>query len=173
MFAELRTKDVLIFGCGNVLFGDDGFGPAVVEELEKTRVVPSHAHAEDVGTSIKALLVDIAFADRKPKCVIVVDAVDKPGHTAGEVFEITPDEIPSNKLADFSAHGFPSSNLLKELSERHGVAVRIVVAQVNHLPTEVSPGLSEPILRAVPAAARRVVEIAEAYGPHLQERSGV
>jgi coenzyme F420 hydrogenase subunit delta len=159
MFAELQTKDVLIFGCGNILFGDDGFGPAVIEELENTQAVPKYAHAEDVGTSIKALLVDIAFADRRPKCIIVVDAVDKPGRTAGEVFEITPDDIPANKLADFFAHGFPSSNLLKELNDRHGIAVRIVVAQVDRLPTKVSQGLSEPIRRAVPVAARRVLEI--------------
>ncbi len=165
MFAELQTKDVLIFGCGNILFGDDGFGPAVIAELEKKQAVPRHAHAEDVGTSIKALLIDIAYAERRPKCVVIVDAVDLPGHSAGEVFEITPDDIPANKLVDFSAHGFPSSNLLKELNDRHGVAVRIVAVQVDRLPTEVSQGLSEPVTRAVPQAARLALGIADRYRP--------
>lgn len=27
-------KSVLVLGCGNILFGDDGFGPAVVEHLQ-------------------------------------------------------------------------------------------------------------------------------------------
>ena len=30
------TKRILVMGAGNILFGDDGFGPAVVEELQKT-----------------------------------------------------------------------------------------------------------------------------------------
>jgi coenzyme F420 hydrogenase subunit delta len=32
---EYRDKPIIIFGCGNILFGDDGFGPAVAEELQQ------------------------------------------------------------------------------------------------------------------------------------------
>ena len=35
MYREIETKEVLILGCGNVLFGDDAFGPAVVERLRR------------------------------------------------------------------------------------------------------------------------------------------
>ena len=27
--------EVLVVGCGNVLFKDDGFGPATIDEIEK------------------------------------------------------------------------------------------------------------------------------------------
>ena len=30
---EMFEKRVLIFGCGSILWGDDGFGPAVIECL--------------------------------------------------------------------------------------------------------------------------------------------
>ncbi len=37
------NKEILILGCGNVLFGDDGFGPAVAEHLLKNFEIPSKA----------------------------------------------------------------------------------------------------------------------------------
>ena len=75
MFKEIETKRVLIFGCGNVLLGDDGFGPAVIERLERRGDLPGDAHAEDVGTSIRGILFDIALKDRRPEHIIVLDAV--------------------------------------------------------------------------------------------------
>ena len=50
---EMFNKRVLIFGCGNVLFGDDGFGPQVVEYLTQHYKLPSDVYALDVGTSIR------------------------------------------------------------------------------------------------------------------------
>ncbi|MDQ7778120.1 MAG: hydrogenase maturation protease [Planctomycetota bacterium] len=164
MFAELRTKDVIILGCGNILFGDDGFGPAVIERLEQAGPLPAHAFAEDVGTSVKQLLVDMAYGDPRPKCVIIVDAVDRPGHLPGDVFEIAPDEIPMNKLSDFSVHAFPSGNLLKQLKDQHGVDVVILACQVSPLPNEVHQGLSAPAQKAVEPAVRRILEIVARYG---------
>ena len=51
-------KSILIFGCGNTLWGDDGFGPAVIEHLHRHYQLP-----EDVivGTSIRDLLFDLVF----------------------------------------------------------------------------------------------------------------
>jgi len=37
---ECYQKSTLILGCGNTLFGDDGFGPAVIHFLEKHFKVP-------------------------------------------------------------------------------------------------------------------------------------
>lgn len=33
LLPEFCAKRTLILGCGNILFGDDGFGPAVIEYL--------------------------------------------------------------------------------------------------------------------------------------------
>ena len=157
MLEELATKRVLIFGCGNVLLGDDGFGPAVVEELCRRGGLPSDAHPEDVGTSIRGVLFDLALLERRPQWVIVIDTVDRAGRAPGEVFEIAVDEIPAEKIADYSFHQYPTTNLLKELEDECGVRVTIVAAQMASRPQEVALGLSPPMRAAVAAAAERVI----------------
>ena len=43
----------LIFGCGNTLMGDDGFGPAVVEKLNAGSRLPESVEAIDAMTGIR------------------------------------------------------------------------------------------------------------------------
>ncbi len=161
MFREIETKRVLIFGCGNVLLGDDGFGPAVIERLRQRRDLPIDAHAEDVGTSIRGILFDIALLDRRPEHIIVLDAADQPGRQPGEVYEISVDEIPERKIVDYSFHQFPTSNLLKEIQEQCGVRVTVVAAQTAAKLEEVGPGLSGPMRAAVELAAERVIGLVD------------
>ena len=158
MFKEIETKRVLIFGCGNVLLGDDGFGPAVIDRLRR-RALPDDAHAEDVGTSIRGILFDIALLERAPEHIIVLDSVDRHGRRPGEVFEISVDEIPERKMADYSFHQFPTTNLLKELQEGRGIRVTIVAAQTAARLERVGPGLSGPVEEAVGVAADRVMSL--------------
>ncbi|MGC9194366.1 MAG: hydrogenase maturation protease [Syntrophobacteraceae bacterium] len=143
-------KDVLIFGCGNSLLGDDGFGPAVIEYLTKNFELPSTVSAMDVGTGIRGILFDLMLVEKKPRKVIVIDAVDYPDRTAGEVFEIPVEGVPAKKVSDFSMHQFPTVNMLKELKDHAQLDVQIFVVQIESIPEEVRPGLSEPVRRAVP-----------------------
>ena len=130
MFREILTKRILVLGCGNVLMGDDGFGPAVVKKLQQQYDLPADVHVEDVGTSVRDVLFNITLLDQRPEHVIVLDAVDKPDRKDGEVFEISLDEIPAAKLTDYSFHQFPTSNLLKEIQEQAGLRVTIIAAQI-------------------------------------------
>jgi coenzyme F420 hydrogenase subunit delta len=159
MLSQDLEKSVLIFGCGNVLFGDDGFGPAVVQYLKEHYEVPAHVLVRDVGTSIREILFDLALSEKKPQKLIIVDAVDYPDRTPGEVFEISVDGIPAQKTSDFSLHQFPTVNILKELQEQTNIAVHIMVVQVAHLPSEVKPGLSQEVTRALPEACRRLLAL--------------
>ena len=109
-------KPILVFGCGNILFGDDGFGPCAVEFLKNNYSIPSDVEVLNAGCSIRNILFDITLSDKKPKKIIIVDAIDA-GRPPGEMFEIELEEIPENKLDDFSMHQLPTSNLLKELKE--------------------------------------------------------
>ena len=121
--------------------------------------LPDHAHAEDVGTSIRDLLFNITLLDRRPEHIIVIDAVDRPGREPGAVFEISVDDIPETKIVDYSFHQFPTTNLLKEIQDRCGVRVTIIAAQTAGKLEEVKPGLSGPVRAAVPRAAGRVMDI--------------
>lgn len=159
---DLFAKSVVIFGCGNILFGDDGFGPAVVKHLKEQYVLPDEVLALDVGTSIRDLLFDILLSEKKPKRLIIVDAVDRPGKEPGELFHLPVEEIPPQKTADFSLHQFPTVNMLQELKDQTGVEVTILAAQVQEVPEEVKPGLSKRIQWAVQEAAARLAAMVNA-----------
>ncbi len=154
----ISEKSVLIFGCGNIMFGDDGFGPAVIDYLKENYALPEEALAMDVGTSIRDLLFDILLDEPKPRKIIIVDAVDHPGRQPGEVFEIGVDDISPQKTADFSLHQFPTVNMLKELKDYTQVDIHILVAQVMEIPEEVRPGLSAQVKEAIPEVCERIMK---------------
>jgi coenzyme F420 hydrogenase subunit delta len=162
MLTETLEKSILILGCGNILFGDDGFGPAVIQHLKENYDLSDDVLVQDVGTGIREILFDLALSPKKPQKLIIVDAVDYPDRTPGEVFEISVDGIPAKKTSDFSLHQFPTVNILKELQEETDIAIRIIVAQVAHLPQEVHSGLSEEVTQALPEASRRILALLSA-----------
>jgi coenzyme F420 hydrogenase subunit delta len=153
-------KHVTVYGCGNILLGDDGFGPAVIEELQKKDDLPPTVLLEDVGTGIREYLFDFILApDTAPSQLIVLDAVDFEHRAAGEVFTITPDAIPAKKIHDFSLHQFPTVNLLQELAEHLGIAVHIIAAQIQYIPDEIQPGLTPTMQDAVKLAGSQVRQL--------------
>jgi len=158
MIGQLFDKSTLIFGCGNILFGDDGFGPAVVEHLQKNYVLPEDVLAMDMGTSIRDTLFNITLSEKKPKKIIIVDAADQPGRRPGEVFEIPMEAIPQKKTADFSLHQFPAVNMLQELQDYTQTDIVVLVAQTEHVPDEIQPGLSETMQGAIKEACERIME---------------
>ena len=157
MIRDLFKKPNLVFGCGNILFGDDGYGPAVVEYLKKHHLLPEDVLAMDVGTSIRDILFDLILSEKKPKKIIIVDAVDYPGRRPGEIFEIPVEGIPEKKTADFSLHQFPTVNILRELRDHTGIEITVLVAQTDTLPETIRPGLSKVMEDAVIETCERIL----------------
>jgi len=157
MISDLFKKRVVIFGCGNILLGDDGFGPAVIRLLNETDTLPQDVLALDMGTSIRDTLFDLTLSPKRPERLIIIDAVDFPDRKPGEVFEIPVEKIPEKKIADFSLHQFPTVNLLADLKEHCRLDITIIVAQIQKIPEEVRPGLSQPIQDAVLKACEHIM----------------
>ena len=109
----------------------------------------------NAGTSIRNILFDIVLAEEKPDKIIIIDAIDA-GRKPGEIFEIEIEDIPENKIDDFSMHQLPTSNLLKELKENCKVNIKIYSCQVEHIPESVDTGLSKTLLNAVPKICDRI-----------------
>ncbi len=149
---------VVVIGCGNVLFGDDGFGPAVIERLHADYLLPDEVVAVDAGTAAGELLLDALLGEETPGTLIILDAMDF-GLEPGVVEEVPLEALPVNKRADFSVHQFPAVNILKELRERKGVALKLLGCQVKSLPDEIHPGLSSPVARAVNNTAKLIFEM--------------
>lgn len=157
---EYVKKRVLILGVGNVLFGDDGFGPAAADYLLRNCEIPDDVQVMDVGIGAGDILFTVGLSPRKPRRIIILDAVDvkkKPG----EIFQLSIKDLPASKLADFSLHLFPSANLLKELRDQMDVDIVILACQAGHIPDSVSMGLSESVRKALPKAAQRALKLAQ------------
>jgi len=150
-------SEILVLGCGNVLFGDDGFGPEVVEHLQNNFEIPPKVCVVNAGSGVREILFNIVISDKRPKRIIIVDAVDV-GKSPGEVFELDITEVPEKKIDDFSMHQLPTSNLLKELESMCGVNVKIISVQIQNIPDEVSPGLSKAVRDSIPAACARILK---------------
>ncbi len=153
---EFCRKPTVVLGVGNILFGDDGFGCAVVDYVETHYPVPEAVCLLDAGTGVRKLLFTLCLSAARPQRLLILDAIDA-GRSPGEIFEIDPAEIPPVKLDDFSMHQLPTSNLLRELQEFCGVEVRVLACQTGPLPEEISQGLSQAVSAAVPPAAEWLV----------------
>jgi coenzyme F420 hydrogenase subunit delta len=154
-WSAIHTSRILVMGCGNILKGDDGVGPAVALRLEGDPRRPKDVHAIDLGTSIKHLLFDIVTM--KPESlrqIIIVDAVAQENRNPGEFWEIDIDQMKKEKIKDYSIHMFPSVNLLKKIKEEANIDLRIIAVQTAYIPEGLDEGLSPAVAAAVP----RIVE---------------
>lgn len=157
MTTLIYEKKILIFGCGNTLFGNDGFGPEVVNHLNRNHTLPDSVLALDAGTGIRDFMFDLLLLEKKPEMVIVIDAVTVEGRSQGEIFEIDLSMVPKEKLSDFSLHQSPSSSLLSQLKDM-GVDVKVLGMHTRSIPNEVDPGLCPEAHAAIPIAAEWVLE---------------
>jgi len=149
---EFCRAATLVLGCGNILFGDDGFGCALVDYVSSHHPAPENTCLLDVGTGVRKLLFTLCLSPARPQRLLIMDALDA-GREPGTLFELDPAAIPAVKLDDFSLHQLPTSNLLRELQESCGVEVRVLACQTGPLPEEIAPGLSPSVQAALPRAA--------------------
>ena len=142
-------------GVGNVLRGDDGFGPAVAARLH---ALPPGAEVIETGIGGIALLQELmAGCDG----LILIDAVDR-GADPGTVFLIRPEvgeaeHVPDVHLAN-PERVLTTARALGALPER----MMIVGCQPAEA-DELGQGLSPEVERAVGVAAARVEQTVRAW----------
>ncbi|MFW6334831.1 MAG: hydrogenase maturation protease [Desulfosalsimonas sp.] len=159
MMELIHSRPCLILGCGNPLFGDDGFGPGVIEHLELNHRLPEHAACIDAGTGVRDILFDILLSEKKPSRILIIDASSQEGRSPGEISEIDIENISPEKTSDFSLHQFPTTNMLKELRDSTEVDVRVLVVEPEYIPDEIRPGISAAVSAAVPEMCRRIMDM--------------
>ena len=150
-----RPGRILVAGVGNVLRGDDGFGPAVTELLGH---LPVGAHVVETGIGGIALLQELmAGCDG----LVLIDAVDR-GAAPGTVFVLEPDvgegeHVPDIHLAN-PDRVLSMAKTMGFLPDR----VRIIGCQPADV-DELCQGLSPVVQRALPYAVRKVEETVDAW----------
>jgi coenzyme F420 hydrogenase subunit delta len=89
--------EIVIAGCGNPLFADDGFGPAVAAEL-RYRALPENVKVVDAGTS-GTYCVFTLLNPEITKRLIILDAADF-GARPGSIALFRPDTLPPGSYCD-------------------------------------------------------------------------
>jgi len=158
-WSRMFNSRVVIFGCGNILYGDDALGPRVVQTLLADGDLGEDVACIDAGTSIRPLLFDLILSDNHPQRVIIVDISTDEDIEPGQVKEIDMDQVDPKKISDFSMHQFPTTNLLKELKENTDIKLTILVARPLVIPEKMSEGMSQVMNAAVDEIVKRIRDI--------------
>ena len=153
--AEVRAKRVLVAGVGNVLRGDDGFGPAVTELLDD---LPDGVDVIETGIGGIALLQELmAGCDG----LVLIDAVDQ-GERAGTVILMKPDVPEAVHVPDVH---LANPDRVLSMAKTMGVLpdrVLIVGCQVSSVDV-LGEGLSPEVERALAIAVTKIKETVDAW----------
>lgn len=162
-------SEIVIVGCGNPLFGDDGFGPAVIEEMEKL-TLPDNVTIMDGGAGAPHFIFNFLNAEVTKK-LIVVDIADfnaKPG----SISKMSGKELKPGAYVD--PHSWDGIDQLCRVRDR--IDTTVVLCQptkiINKGDAEVDMELSEEVRNAIPKAIQVILEsIGVDYGTtiNLQE----
>ena len=153
--ADLQAKRLLVAGVGNVLRGDDGFGPAVTERLGH---LPEGAEVIETGIGGIALLQELLAGCEG---LVLIDAMDR-GAPPGTVFVIEPDVAEAEHVPDVHLAN-PDRVLM--MAKTMGVLperVVIVGCQVAEV-DELGEGLSPQVEGALATAVARIEETVDAW----------
>jgi len=147
--------EILVVGCGNILFKDDGFGPAVIEALEeysKTHKLPENTLILDAGTGAPHFIFSLPSESWKK--LIVVDVVEF-GAEPGTLRKFSVDELPEGSYEN--VHSWPVNQPL------HDVAKNCEVIVIGCQPEDVSApdvelGLTKSVEGAIPKTIKMILE---------------
>jgi hydrogenase maturation protease len=145
----------IIVGCvGNVLRGDDGFGPAVAERLSD---LPEGAEVIETGIGGIALLQELmAGCDG----LVLIDAVDR-GEKPGTLFLIEPEVLDGEHVPD--VHLANPERVLTMAKAMGALPERLLIvgcqpAETDELDQRLSPAVAEAVVTAEAKVRSAVAE---------------
>ncbi len=162
------TARILVAGIGNIFLGDDGFGSEVVRNAE----IPqgdSSIRVTDYGISGMHLAYDLLDGW---DTLVLVDAVPSRGSPGTlHVFQADyeADHESACGAAGLDGHSMDPAAVFASLRALGGSPPYTVVVGCEAGSVEEGIGLTEPVARAVPRAARAVEEIVAALQTPLRE----
>ena len=147
LLAGVPCEKVVILCIGNVMRGDDGFGPAVYERLQgrlACSVVNGDVTPENDLPRIASL---------SPSVVVFVDAV-RSGARPGALSVFEPDNL---ALRGFDTHTGSMTAVAAYLGQACGAKSVVLAAEPRS--TELGEGLSQPVSNAVEEVVALLVRL--------------
>ncbi|ORB73774.1 hydrogenase maturation protease [Mycobacterium scrofulaceum] len=159
------TARILVAGIGNIFLGDDGFGSEVIRNAEIAQDDPngnSCVRVTDYGISGMHLAYDLL---EDWDTLVLVDAVPSRG-SPGTLHVFQADHESNSAATGFDGHSMDPAAVFASLRALGGSPPYTVVVGCEAGSVEEGIGLTEPVARAVPRAARAVEEIVAALQSH-------
>lgn len=145
---------ILIFGAGNLLLTDEGFGVHFIKYLQKSYTFPDEVELYDGGTL--GIMVSHMLEDADH--VYLVDVIEAKGEP-GEIFRFEKEDFMLNRIpVKLSPHqiGIQEVLALSEIRER--CPEKVTLFGVIPLSYDAGAELSPLLNGLLPTLARRVVE---------------
>lgn len=150
-----------VYGIGNVLRMDDGFGPSVVERLSSVWALPEEVDLRDLGTPGLGLAAHLVGLD----ALILVDAVEGTD-PPGTLRQWTRDEVLASDVLGCrtSTHEVGIREALRVTDAKHAGPRSMWLIGVIAASTETGTGLTPAVRDRVDEACRLVVRTLTALG---------
>ena len=161
-----------VIGLGNVLMGDDGFGPYVVQLLDAWYEWPDEAQVVEMGTQG----LDLTPYVRGAEALVVASSVHR-GIVPGALHRLERAEVMDRDLPrrEPSLRNSPYEpgvrDLLLTLEFTGGAPRDVWVVGATPRTVELTGGLSDAVRPALPAAVEEVLRIARGVGVEPRERT--
>lgn len=158
---------ILIYGAGNLILSDEGFGVHFVRHLEQFFDIPDNVELYDGGT----LGIMVTFKFEEADKVILVDVVDAAGEP-GDIFRYEREEIMLKRIpVKMSPHqiGLQEMLLLSEMRD----APQADLTFFGVIPASLEPGcvLSPALEAGLEKVASLVVEELKSVGVELKRKA--
>ncbi|WP_306535642.1 HyaD/HybD family hydrogenase maturation endopeptidase [Geobacter sp.] len=156
----------LIFGAGNLILSDEGFGVHCINYLEQHYDFPEDVELFDGGTLGIMVTHKIEEADR----VYIVDTLETAG-APGEVFRFEKEDIMLNRLpVKLSPHQIGIQEMLFISEMRGGCPPRISLLGVIPETLDAGNELSATVGERLPQVARLLVDELKEMGYAVREK---
>jgi hydrogenase maturation protease len=163
---------IVVIGLGNVLMGDDGFGPYVAKVLEGWYEWPEDVHLVEIGTQG----LDLTPYVRGAEALVVASSIHR-GAAPGTSFRLEHEEVMDRQLPErepklrHSPYEPGIRNLVLTLEFTGGAPRRVWVVGAQPETVELTGGLSDSVKPALGRAVDEVLAILAGLGVAPRARS--
>ena len=156
---ESLYPEIVVAGCGNPLYADDGFGPAVVESLQGLEL-PENVKVVDAGLGGPHFVFTL-LQPGSTRRLIIVDIADFGGEP-GELRWLAVEELPVGSYRD--AHSWDLTEPLQHIKD--DISIRVLACQKKYVSApEMVIGITDEVQRSIPGAVSEILkEIGMNYG---------
>lgn len=150
-------KENLILGCGNPLFGDDGFGPEFVKRIKDEKIEDRFINLAvvDCGSGISPFLNLINSSKHKIKNLYIIDCGDFKGKL-GDIMVLDGKEIASEDFIK-SSHSMNVPHEINKFSSN----IKLVLVQGNVDPNFMGLEMNEEVRNAIDKVQNIIINFME------------